>query len=230
MARTKNKNGNGNGKGTFGRTRFKTVSLITDHGLVPIEKGLAGAPTQYRPVFNELARNYCLLGAKDTDLAYLFGVCEATIKNWKNMYPRFIAAINKAKLEADGNMVASLYRRGLGYKAIEIEYKRLPIRGIVKKGGVETEEIIGWEMVAVKEVHKQVAGDTKAMEMWLVNRTRMLDEHLRWRRMHQLEVSGANGTPLVPMAESDAKAVAMRKIMLVELGAEVIDIGMEDVG
>ncbi len=40
-------------------------------------------PTDYKPEYAELARNYCLLGATEEELGGFFGVSDRTIRNWK---------------------------------------------------------------------------------------------------------------------------------------------------
>jgi hypothetical protein len=49
----------------------------------------AGRPTLYRRELCELARNYCLLGATNADLAGFFDVTTRTIDNWIAAHPEF---------------------------------------------------------------------------------------------------------------------------------------------
>ena len=60
----------------------------------------AGRPTLYRPDYCELARNYCLLGATNADLAGFFDVTSRTIDNWIAAHPEFAAAVREARAVA----------------------------------------------------------------------------------------------------------------------------------
>ena len=75
------------------------------------QKHPGGRPTDYRPEFCELATNYCLLGADDTDLARYFGVAVSTISKWKLEIPEFSEAIKEGKEVADTQVVKRLYAR-----------------------------------------------------------------------------------------------------------------------
>jgi hypothetical protein len=70
-----------------------------------------GAPSLYRPEYAELARNYCLLGATDVDLAGFFGVSDRTIRTWKREHPDFLGAMNSGKTAADAMVARSLYNK-----------------------------------------------------------------------------------------------------------------------
>lgn len=72
-----------------------------------------GRPSDYKEEYNEQARKLCLLGAKDTDLADFFGVCEKTINNWKSQHPEFLQSIKDGKENADVAVVQSLYKTAL---------------------------------------------------------------------------------------------------------------------
>jgi hypothetical protein len=72
-----------------------------------------GRPTSYKPEFNALATNYCLLGARDTQLAEIFGVNLDSIYEWKKQHPGFSEAIKSGRENADAKVARSLYRRAL---------------------------------------------------------------------------------------------------------------------
>ena len=72
-----------------------------------------GAPTKYRPEYDEQARNLCLLGATDKELAVFFGVQESTINNWKLEHKTFLESIKEAKEGADAKVANSLYEKAL---------------------------------------------------------------------------------------------------------------------
>lgn len=73
---------------------------------------MAGRPSKYRTEFAELAKNYCLLGATDPDLARFFGVSRSVISEWKKVYPKFAAAL-QSKEAADAQVVGALFKNAL---------------------------------------------------------------------------------------------------------------------
>lgn len=83
---------------------------------------MTGRPSKYRPEYDELARNYCLLGATDEQLAQFFEVAPRTIETWKTAHPTFLQALKDGKDLADAQVAMSLYRRATGYshKAVKI--------------------------------------------------------------------------------------------------------------
>ena len=74
-----------------------------------------GRPSKYDTKMNEQVYKLCLLGATDKEIADFFGVCEATINNWKLESPQFLESLKAGKEKADCNVVESLYKRALGY-------------------------------------------------------------------------------------------------------------------
>lgn len=73
-----------------------------------------GRPTIYRPQYADQARNYCLLGATDAQMAEFFEVSERTINRWKAAHPEFSEALRRGKSEADALVAESLYKRATG--------------------------------------------------------------------------------------------------------------------
>ena len=59
-----------------------------------------GQPTSYKPEYNELAHNYCLLGATNEVLAGFFGVTRRTIQNWIATHPDFANAVYRGRAAA----------------------------------------------------------------------------------------------------------------------------------
>ncbi|AYP69033.1 hypothetical protein [Acinetobacter phage vB_AbaM_IME512] len=82
-----------------------------------------GRPTKYKEEYNEQAYKLCLLGHTDEELAQFFEVDVSTIHRWKHDHPDFCDSIKKGKEIADGNVVASLYHRAIGYQAPDIDIK-----------------------------------------------------------------------------------------------------------
>lgn len=111
-----------------------------------------GRPTKYRDEYVEVAKELCMRGAVDADLATAFGVSVSTITTWKVQFPEFLAAIKVAKPIADANVEDSLYRRAMGYTRTETEYK-----------------VVGGKLRKI-EVERYYPPDTTAMIFWLKNR------------------------------------------------------------
>lgn len=87
------------------------------------KKRKVGRPSLYKPEYCELARKYCLLGARNEDLARSFEVSIATIDKWISEIPEFSGAVKDGREDADANVCNSLYRRATGY---EIDGKHIP--------------------------------------------------------------------------------------------------------
>jgi|FEC22Drversion2_1045045.scaffolds.fasta_scaffold01421_7 hypothetical protein len=115
-----------------------------------------GRPTLYRPDYCELARNYCLLGATNEDLAGFFEVAPRTIDNWIAAHPDFAAAVREARVVADARVARCLYERAVGY-----EHK--VTRTVLHQGREHT---------LTDTVH--LPPDTRACIFWLRNRQRRL--------------------------------------------------------
>lgn len=79
------------------------------------KKSEVGRPTKFQKVYCEQALKLCLLGATDEEMADFFGVSESTLNLWKKKHPEFSESIKKGKIEADANVVVSLYKRAIGY-------------------------------------------------------------------------------------------------------------------
>lgn len=127
-----------------------------------------GRPTKYKEEYTELAYNYCLLGATDSDLARFFDVEESTINNWKTNHPEFLESLKRGKQQADAQVAKSLFHRATGYSHPETK--------IATTDGQITDS---------KEFEKHYAPDPTAAIFWLKNRQPEL-----WRDKQQTEHSG----------------------------------------
>lgn len=78
------------------------------------EKYKRGRPSAYKTEYAELAFNYALLGAIDTELAGFFGVSERTINNWKRDHPDFFQSLKDGKDVADSRVASALYKSATG--------------------------------------------------------------------------------------------------------------------
>jgi hypothetical protein len=75
-----------------------------------------GRPTFYRPDYCDLAREHCLLGATNAELADVFDVAPRTIDNWIASHSDFAAAVREGRRRADAKVAASLYARAIGFE------------------------------------------------------------------------------------------------------------------
>ena len=82
-----------------------------------------GRPTKYKIEYDELAYNYCLLGATDAELGEFFSVDERTINNWKIDFPSFFQSIKKGKEIADAKVAQALFHRATGYSHEDVDIK-----------------------------------------------------------------------------------------------------------
>jgi hypothetical protein len=113
-----------------------------------------GRPTLYRRDHCELARNYCLLGATNPELAEFLGVSARTIDNWIAAHPAFAAAVCEGRVVADARVARCLYERAVGYEQT-VE------RTVLHQGREHT---------LTNTVHHPP--DTRACIFWLRNRRR----------------------------------------------------------
>ncbi len=123
------------------------------------KKSTVGRKTKYKKEYDELAFNYCLLGAIDVELAKFFDVSEKTIDNWKNDHDSFLQAIKSGKEESDAKVAQALYHRATGYSH--------PEEKVVMVDGKP--EIV--------QITKHYPPDTGAAVVWLGNR-----QGTKWKR------------------------------------------------
>jgi hypothetical protein len=97
------------------RKNYLSIDLGNDRSYIQTMND-PGRPTLYRRDYCELARNYCLLGATNADLAEFFNVTTRTIDNWIATHPEFATAVREAKVMADARVARCLYERAVGYE------------------------------------------------------------------------------------------------------------------
>lgn len=124
-----------------------------------------GRPSAYKPEYIEQVYKLALLGLKDTEIAKFFGVSEKTLNTWKIFHPEFLQSLKKGKLDADGEVVKSLYNRALGSK-VTIQ-QAIKVKNVQYENGKKVSED---EDVKIVEVIQEVPPDTTACIFWLKNR------------------------------------------------------------
>jgi hypothetical protein len=148
-----------------------------------------GRPTAYKTEYNDQAYKLCLLGATDKEMADFFGICEATLNNWKENHPEFLESLKKGKIQADSIVSQKLYHRAIGYEHPEII----------------TAAYQG-QITDIKTVTKHYAPDPTAAIFWLKNR-----QPDKWRDKQELDLGNKDGKPFEVRNMTDAeiyKAVA----------------------
>ena len=142
------------------------------------EKDLALlAPPQgkWRDDIPERARDLCLLGLTDAEIAQHFAVNAVTFSQWKHSHPELQAAIHGARNYADAQVAASLFKRACGYTTTLTEKKTV--------NGVET----------VTEYKREYPPDVTAQVFWLKNRQPRL-----WREKVEAALVGAPDGEVTP--------------------------------
>lgn len=137
-----------------------------------------GRPTAYDPKFTpQLARWICRDKnyTKDPDLADALGIAVSTLKNWKNKYPDFLAAIKEGKEQVDRQVEDALLKTCLGY-----DYEKEEIE-------VHTSDR-GGEYQKKKTTTMHVSPDPTAIIFWLTNRKRDT-----WKRNAVVELDFEKG-------------------------------------
>lgn len=137
----------------------------------------AGRPTKYKVEYCAQVFRLALLGCKDTEMAKFFEVDDATFYRWQIDHPEFCEAVKEGKVEADGKVVASFYKRATGYQYREFVHQKVSVSQPTVVEGELTNEY--WlQEVKTKELHP----DAGACLNWLKNR-RPAD----WRDKHEVD-------------------------------------------
>lgn len=136
-------------------------------------------PTKYKPEYAKQAAQLCKLGATDAQLADFFEVTVSTVSLWKVQHKAFSEALKVAKDEADAKVEQSLFRRAMGFECDETDIR-----------------VIGGKVVQTP-MRKIYPPDTTAAIFWLKNR-----KPEQWRETKAVELTGANGGPVVFQASS----------------------------
>lgn len=74
----------------------------------------------YDKKFVKVARQMCVMGATDLELANAMGVTKRSIMAWRNKYPAFARACKVAKKHPDERVKRSLFELAVGYE-MEVE-------------------------------------------------------------------------------------------------------------
>jgi hypothetical protein len=139
--------------------------------------------TKYVPEFDKVARNLCLTGATDEDLAKTFGIAIGNLYKWKVRHVTFREAIYQGKDAWDGDRVENaLLKRALGY-----DYKEF----IDENVGTDDDGNVTGEMITTKKTTKHLPPDASAAKWWLANR-----RGKRWRDVSRILLAGGDEGPI----------------------------------
>lgn len=128
-------------------------------------KNKVGAPSKYKPEYNEQVYKLCLLGATDKEIGDFFDVTETTINNWKIEFPQFFESIRTGKKVSDMEVVSSLYKTAHDRTVIEqVPFKTKRVYWDTDGKRCEIEE------VTIVEVEKPIPADFRSQQFWLKNR------------------------------------------------------------
>lgn len=162
-----------------------------------ITKSKPGAPTKYKPEYDNQAYKLCLLGSTDKQLADFFDVCEDTINEWKIVYPAFSVSIKEGKTIADANIAEGLYNRANGMIITKQTAIKLTTKEpVLDATGEPTRIMRQTERIEIVDLMEQVPPETTAGIIWLKNRRPQ-----NWKDKQVIEQSGLDGGPIVTTAQ-----------------------------
>lgn len=125
----------------------------------------SGRPSKIEQRFVVEGERLARLGLTDAQMAAVWGVSEATIKNWKGAAPEFARALRVGKPEADAEVVASLFHRARGYSHDAVKIF------MVDETRIDADGTTTVTKVPVKVPYvEHYPPDTTACIFWLKNR------------------------------------------------------------
>ncbi len=113
-----------------------------------MSKHPGGRPSKFHTINMEQLEFLAKKGWTDAEIADFFKINEETLNAYKKKYPEFSKSLKDWKLEADQEIVKSLYQRGKGYEHPEeiiFQYQGKVIRAnTIKKYPPEVLACIYW--------------------------------------------------------------------------------------
>jgi len=132
-----------------------------------------------------LVEAWCRDGLIEDQIAKNLGIGITTLKDYKNRYPSFMAALKRGKEVVDTEVENSLFKRANGYSYIEVTKE---LKAVLDEDGIPIKDDNGHtikEMQITKAITKEVVPDVTAQIFWLKNRKR-----LEWRDKQDIELNG----------------------------------------
>lgn len=148
-----------------------------DSGLIKLEvsQPVIASNSKYKPEYTETAARLIGAGFSQKSLAYLLGVEQGTIKDWKNRYPEFEEACSDGKRSIKRRLVSNGLLESLGY-----EYETSKTKEIRDAGG----NLVKTEKTTFK--NKQPPNHNLLMFI-LCNLDRQIGDD-DWKSKHSIEV------------------------------------------
>lgn len=112
----------------------------------------------------EKIQEYARNGLTNKEIAGLVGIAESTFYAYLNQHPEFEAALVVPQLEADSQVISSIFRSAIGYEVIEEHIEYIPDKNAKKSGQPKIK--------SVKKVKKWIKPNMLAAAMWIYNRRR----------------------------------------------------------
>ena len=104
-----------------------------------------------------IIRALASVGKNRDEIAALMEISRDTLYSWQKRWPEVKAALDHGAVEANAEVVASLFRRAVGY---EFEETRTTVRKLPD----------GTQETKVEKIKKHVAPDPTSLIFWLKNR------------------------------------------------------------
>lgn len=150
--------------------------------------------SKYRSTWPNRVRKMAEAGCIEQDMAAELGVHYSTFSQYKKRYPELEEAIIEGTRVANKAVESSLYRRALGY-----EYEEVTTEVYEDDNGKKRKH--------VKKTTKRVVEDTKACELWLMNK-----DPENWRRRKDVNHTGSidsvirRGPPVLSFEDMEPEA------------------------
>jgi len=133
--------------------------------------------TEYDPSYAARARDLCMLGCTEMEIANLLGISVGMLRAWRDRYPEFSYAWDDGAYHASTKVLAALYKKALGYDYIK--WKET-------KDGMMREQV-------------HVEANIPACIFWLTNK-----HPEQWKSKVEHETTGGTLIPVDTMTEIEA--------------------------
>lgn len=160
---------------------------------MPQEGSKIGRPTKYKPEYDTVVYQLCLLGFTDAQLAEHFEINEDTLYEWKKKHPNFSDSLKSGKAIADGQVAMALHKRAVGFSYQETTFEKI-VNDDTAKDTIET------NLYRKKVITKTIAPDTGAAMNWLKNRQKDL-----WRDNYEIDFNKLSDSQLDTIIEKLTK-------------------------
>lgn len=186
----------------------KYINWITDEGKVKIQ-------------------GWAQDGLTDEQIAKNIGINVSTLYEWKNKYPEIDESLKKGKEVVDREVENALFKRAIGYKTTDHQFKMVDVDSEVLKTKrrktaneykldhpeATQQEIDDYavanvptrEKVEVTQNERDVPPDTTAAIFWLKNR-----KPVEWRDQQHLELNGNVNNPFDKVSTAELKKLGKK--------------------